>query len=133
MTFSPDDSRLASASRDNTIRLWDVATGSCTATLNGHTDDVNSVSFSPDGSRLASASDDRTVRLWDAISLPRSAAAPLGLLAFYHAAAAAAQNFGKTFTKRRSIIHDIRRTQSVSQTDTTPRVEHKVNNVTINN
>ena len=64
--FSPDGRTLASASMDETIRLWDAATGGHKATLTGHTDAVTSVCFSPDGRTLASASMDETIRLWDA-------------------------------------------------------------------
>ena len=66
VAFSPDGTRLATASYDHTVKVWDAATGQKTLTLNGHTGSVNSVSFSPDGTRLASASYDRTVRVWDA-------------------------------------------------------------------
>ena len=66
VAFSPDGKRLASASRDGTVKVWDAATGQETLTLKGHTGRVRSVAFSPDGKRLASASDDRTVKVWDA-------------------------------------------------------------------
>ena len=67
MAFSPDGHRLATASDDGTVRLWDADTGQPIGDpLTGHTDAVTSVAFSPDGHRLASASADSTVRLWDA-------------------------------------------------------------------
>ena len=66
MAFSPDGKRLASASWDKTVKVWDAATGQESLTLKGHTDGVMSVAFSPDGKRLASASEDQTVKVWDA-------------------------------------------------------------------
>uniref|UniRef100_D8Q5V7 Nephrocystin 3-like N-terminal domain-containing protein n=1 Tax=Schizophyllum commune (strain H4-8 / FGSC 9210) TaxID=578458 RepID=D8Q5V7_SCHCM len=67
VAFSPDRSRIASGSRDFTVRLWDAKTGQQQGeALRGHTDWVRSVSFSPDGATVVSASDDRTLRLWDA-------------------------------------------------------------------
>lgn len=65
IAFSPDSSLLASGSKDNTIRVWDVASGHCTGTLTGHTGEVRSVAFSPGGARLASGSWDTTVRVWN--------------------------------------------------------------------
>src|SRR5271154_6590575 len=52
VAFSPDGTRLASASCDNTVKLWDAAVGQELLTLKGHTDYVYSVAFSPDGKRL---------------------------------------------------------------------------------
>jgi WD40 repeat protein len=66
--FSPDGQRLASASADGTVRVWDASSGAEVLQLQGHTSSVDSVCFSPDGQRLASASADGTVRVWDASS-----------------------------------------------------------------
>jgi WD40 repeat protein len=63
--FSPDGSKLASASRDNKVMVWDPSTGTHLHTLEGHSDWVNAVQFSPDGSKLASASYDNKVMVWD--------------------------------------------------------------------
>ncbi len=66
--FSPDETTLASGYENGDVLLWDVATGTRKATLERHTNVVNSVAFSPDGTTLASGSWDDTVHLWDAAS-----------------------------------------------------------------
>src|SRR5215469_5109689 len=70
VAFSPDSARLASASCDRTVKIWDASSGECLQTLEGHSDWVRSVAFSPDSARLASAaaSHDKTVKIWDASS-----------------------------------------------------------------
>ncbi len=65
VAFHAAGHRIASASDDNTVKLWDMATGQQVRTLRGHTKFIMDVVFSPDGARLASASEDQTVKLWD--------------------------------------------------------------------
>src|SRR5262249_30240593 len=66
VAFSQDGRRLASASQDLAVRVWEAATGQETLTLKGHAGTVYGVCFSPDGHRLASASGDGTVKVWGA-------------------------------------------------------------------
>ena len=65
VAFSPDGTRIASSSQDQTVRVWDAAGGKPVAVLQGHTSHVIQVLFSPDGTRVVSASNDGTVRFWD--------------------------------------------------------------------
>jgi len=65
VAFSPDGKTLASASGDNTIKLWNLQTQTALKTLTGHSRLVRSVAWSPDGKTLASASNDKTIKLWN--------------------------------------------------------------------
>ena len=67
VAFSADGKRLASASADQTVKVWDAVSGQETLTLKGHNDRVRSVAFSPDGKRLASGSFDFTMKVWGAL------------------------------------------------------------------
>ena len=65
VAFSPDGKFALSGSFDNTMRLWNVATGKEMRCFSGHTAVVASVAFSPDGRYALSGSWDKTLRLWD--------------------------------------------------------------------
>ena len=66
LAFSPDGERLASASHDGTLSIWEVKTGRSLLTLKGHAAPVHGVAWSPDGKRIVSGSIDKTARIWAA-------------------------------------------------------------------
>jgi WD40 repeat protein len=68
VAFSHDSARLALASDDSTIKIWDAHSGACLQTLEGYSSRVSLVAFLHDLARLATASFDRTVKIWDAYS-----------------------------------------------------------------
>ncbi|WP_448266878.1 nSTAND1 domain-containing NTPase [Nostoc sp. DSM 114159] len=68
VAFSPDGKTIASASADNTVKVWDAVSAKEITTFKGHSSEVWGVAFSPDGKTIASASYDKTVKVWDAVS-----------------------------------------------------------------
>ena len=66
VAFSPDGTRVVTASFDKTARIWDVASGTQVGVLEGHKEQVYSARFSPDGKRIVTASWDDTARVWNA-------------------------------------------------------------------
>ena len=71
VAYAPDGKRVASLSLDNTVRVWDTATGQALRTLrlggkpSGGTD-FRGLAYSADGKRLAAAAETETVKVWDA-------------------------------------------------------------------
>jgi len=84
VAVSPDGTRLLTGGRDQTVRLWDVATGKQLRHFSGNTAQVWRVAFAPDGKAAASAEMDGTLRHWDLES-----GAELGQFLGHHGAAAA--------------------------------------------
>ena len=63
VAFSHDSARLASASYDKTVKIWNASSSECLQTRKGHSGSVRSVAFSHDSARLASALSDKTVKI----------------------------------------------------------------------
>jgi WD40 repeat protein len=65
--WSPDGKKLASAGIDQTLRIWEVASGSCLHVLKGFRSNIPSLAWHPDGIMLATAADEG-LRIWDTVS-----------------------------------------------------------------
>ena len=75
--YTPDGTKLVTASFDKTLRIWDLNSGTTLRTLTGHTGLVLCVAITKDGNRLASGSLDNTIKLWDVpISKPTATMQP---------------------------------------------------------
>ena len=64
IAFSPDQKQIATASLDNTVRLWCLETGDCLKKLEGHTERCSNLFFTPSG-QVITPSLDKTVRVWN--------------------------------------------------------------------
>ncbi|KAF5547693.1 vegetatible incompatibility het-e-1 [Fusarium mexicanum] len=63
VAVSPDNQLVASGGDDGTVKIWDIATGLCRNILDGHDENIHSITFLPDGQSLVSAS--KTIKVWD--------------------------------------------------------------------
>ena len=65
-SFSPDGSKVVTASFDKTAKIWNTQTGVCERTLTDETYWFLSASFSPDGQKIVTALTDNTAKVWNA-------------------------------------------------------------------
>jgi WD40 repeat protein len=72
LCFNPTGDRLATASKDRTIRIWNLEGKACLV-LRGHQAPLWQIAYSPDGLTLASTSDDGTIKLWSTQESDRQA------------------------------------------------------------
>jgi len=111
VVYRPDGKLLASASDDQTLRLWDPATGETVRVFQGHTGEVNCVAFSPNGKQLVSGSGDfmtsNEVKVWDVASGQellslRPQTDPVQCVAFSHQGSrlAAAGGIGRGYSQQ---------------------------------
>ncbi|MEG4169189.1 MULTISPECIES: WD40 domain-containing protein [unclassified Microcoleus] len=64
VSFSPDNQMIATASEDNTVRLWSID-GREIKRLSGQNQSFRRVKFSPDGKMIVAVSADYTIKAWD--------------------------------------------------------------------
>jgi WD40 repeat protein len=65
LSWSPDGTRIVSASNDQTVHIWDVKTGASYQTYQDRSSALRAIAGSPDGLRLATAGADALIRIWD--------------------------------------------------------------------
>ncbi|MEQ8192056.1 MAG: protein kinase, partial [Candidatus Eremiobacterota bacterium] len=65
LSFSPDGNRLASGSRDRSIKIWHITSTEAEHTVSGHTGWISDIKWSHDGKIIISGSSDKTVKMWD--------------------------------------------------------------------
>jgi WD40 repeat protein len=64
-SFTPDSRYVVSVDHSNTPWMWEIETGKCVRTLEGHTQSIRRISICPDGKYAVSGSDDKTIKVWN--------------------------------------------------------------------
>jgi WD40 repeat protein len=65
VAWSPDGTKIATASADRTVKIWDAESGALICTYYGHSGEVYTLAWSPNGQEIASGGDDNTVQIWN--------------------------------------------------------------------
>ncbi len=65
VAITPNGQQMVSALWDNTLKVWDLESGTEQFTLTGHSHSVRAVTITPNGQQVVSASDDNTLKVWD--------------------------------------------------------------------
>jgi len=65
LSWAPDGSKIASASADDTAKIWDITTGNILVNFDKHSGGVYSVAWSPDGTKVATSGGDNLIRVWN--------------------------------------------------------------------
>ncbi|MDM8554322.1 protein kinase [Desulfococcaceae bacterium HSG7] len=65
VSYSPDGTKIVSASWDGSAKIWNAVNGKVLKTLRGHSQSIQTAVFSPDSRRLATGSRDHTAKIWD--------------------------------------------------------------------
>jgi len=68
VAYSPDGKYIATGSRDNSVKLWEVATGRELRTFLGHLSTVNAIDFDPTGKLMATGSSDKQIIIWEVVT-----------------------------------------------------------------
>ena len=67
VSWAPDSRYISSASRDSTVKIWDIEKPkNALHTLSGHEDEVFALDWAPNGGQVATGSKDRTIKIWRA-------------------------------------------------------------------